>query len=134
MRPLHLAICIALLTSVATSQTSPGDMVVNVPFAFVTSGQRLPAGHYIVKAVDQDHIRIFNSQTVGLYVSTHAAARSTSDGSKLVFHRYGDEYFLSSLWITGSQTGRELFHSKAEIELSKRLNTEMEVAEVRPEK
>ena len=133
MRPLQIALCIAVLTSAVVSQTSPGDMVVNVPFAFVASGQRLPAGHYIVKAVDDGRIRIFNSQNVGLYLSTHAARRSKPEGTKLVFHRYGEEYFLSSLWINGNQTGRELFHSKAEMELARR-NTSVQVAEVHPER
>jgi hypothetical protein len=114
----------------AIGQTSPGDMVVDVPFAFSAAGQSLPAGHYVVAAQD-DLIRIFNTNTRGVYISTHSAVRSKSDGSKLVFHRYGDNYFLASVWVTGNNFGKELFRSHAERELQAQ-QSEMELAVVRP--
>ena len=134
MRFLQIALCGALfaVAAAAVGQTKPGDMVVDVPFPFNVAGQSLPAGHYIVAAMD-DTIRIFNSQTGGLYVPTHGATRAASDGSKLVFHRYGDTYFLSGVWVTGNTTGRELFRSRTERELATR-KAEMELAVVRPVK
>ena len=95
------------------------------------AGQSLPAGHYIV-AGRAIHIRIFNSQSSGLFVPTHGAMRTDSDGTKLVFHRYGDTYFLSEVWVTGTTTGRQLFRSRAERELAAR-NAEMQLAVIRPE-
>ena len=134
MRLRCIAFCGVLLASVASlAQTGPGDVVVDVPFAFSAAGQSLPAGHYVVKSIDDSHIRIFNSQALELYLPTKGAIRSTSEGTKLEFHRYGDMYFLSSVWIRGSQTGRELFRSKAEKELAGR-NPEVELAVVRPAK
>jgi len=112
-------------------QARIGDVVVDVPFAFNAGGQALPAGHYIVAAVG-DNIKIFNSQTTGFYVPTHSAMRTASDGTKLVFHRYGDTYFLSAVWVAGNTTGREMFRSRAERELAAR-NAEMQLAVVRPE-
>jgi hypothetical protein len=128
-------LCAALLAAatVATAQTSPGDVVVDVPFSFAVSGQTMPAGRYIVAAVGDSHVRIFNQSTPGLFVGTHSAARTASDGSKLVFHRYGESYFLSAVWVTGNTTGRELAVSRAERELAGR-NSEMELAVVRPQK
>ena len=121
------------LLAVASSlmgQTKPGDMVVDVPFAFNVAGETLPAGHYIVAAMG-DNIRI-SSPARGLFVHTKAATRTTSEGSKLVFHRYGDNYFLSAAWVTGNPSGRELFRSPAERELATG-KAEMELAMVRPE-
>jgi hypothetical protein len=133
MRLFRIVLCGALLAaaSAAMAQTRIGDVVVDVPFAFNVAGQALPAGHYIVAAVG-DNIRIFNSQTSGLYAPTHGAMRTASDGTKLVFHRYGDTYFLSAVWVTGNTTGRELFRSRAERDLATR-NAEMQLAVVRPE-
>src|SRR5271169_5105493 len=127
MRLFRIVLCAALLVpaSAAMGQTRIGDVVADVPFAFSVAGQSLPAGHYIVAAVG-DNIRIFNSQTNGLYIPTHGATRSASDGTKLVFHRYGDSYFLSEVWVTGNTTGRELFRSRAERELATR-NAEMQL-------
>ena len=118
------------LTLGAVAQTSPGDLIVDVPFAFSANGVKLPAGHYIVSP-QSDIIRIFNHHHQGLYVATHPTMRSQIDGSKLVFHRYGDQYFLSSVWTTGSKSGKELFPSGAEREL-KAKRAEMEMAVVRP--
>lgn len=133
MNFFRIALCAALfVASVAMGQTKPGDIVVDVPFPFVAGGQTLHAGHYIVAAMD-DTVRLFNSQTSGIFLPTHSASRNTSDGTKLVFHRYGDTYFLSAMWIGGNAIGRELPRSKAERELASR-TAEMELAEVRPDK
>ncbi|HTT19552.1 MAG TPA: hypothetical protein VMG82_11425 [Candidatus Sulfotelmatobacter sp.] len=117
------------LTAGAIGQTNPGVLVVDVPFAFSAQGQKFPAGHYIVSQKD-DMILIFNHKQ-GRYVPTHLALRTKADGSKLVFHRYGDEYFLQSVWITGNTSGKELYPSRAEHEL-KAKHAEMEMAVVRP--
>ena len=39
--------------------------------------------------------------------------------SRLVFNRYGDQYFLSQVWMAGSDTGRDLFQSRNERNLAK---------------
>ena len=132
MNLLRILFCAAVfaLTSAAIGQTSPGDLVVDMPFAFSVNGEKLPAGHYIVSQ-QTDVIRIFNRHHQGLFVPTHSATRTQSDGSKLVFHRYGADYFLSAVWITGSKSGKELFPSSTEREL-KAKRAEMELAVVRP--
>ena len=42
-----------------------------------------------------------------------------SDATKLVFHRYGDQYFLAEFWNLGSTTGYEFRRSKAEREIAR---------------
>lgn len=135
MKTLWIALCAALLgvASASVGQVSPGDMIVDVPFNFVASQQTMPAGHYIVKNSGDAQIRLLTPGSSGIYVPTHAAVRSVSDGSKLVFHRYGDTYFLAAVWISGSTSGRELSRSPAERELA-RHQAELELAEVRPRK
>lgn len=39
---------------------------------------------------------------------------SPKDKPTLVFHRYGDQYFLFQIWPAGVTTGRELFKSRSE--------------------
>ena len=43
-----------------------------------------------------------------------------TDKGKLVFHRYGDQYFLSEVWPAGATTGRVIAKSRAESELEKK--------------
>jgi hypothetical protein len=132
MKFVRILFCavVCALTFGAFAQTRAGDLVVDVPFAFFANGEKLPAGHYIVHQ-NTNMIRIFNHDNVGLFVPTLYAIRTKEDGSKLVFHRYGDEYFLASVWTTGNKSGKELFPSRAEREAKSR-RAEMEMAVVRP--
>lgn len=133
MKLVQIFLCIALLggSLAAAAQTKPGDLLVEVPFAFFVAGHELPAGQYVVTPQGDACIRLFNSQKRGVYVLTHKAHRVASEESKLVFHRYGDTYFLSGVWLTGNTTGREVFPSRAEREFASR-KAEMELAVVRP--
>lgn len=135
MKLFRIVLCSVLFVAMgaAVGQTKAGDVVVDVPFAFSVAGQNLPVGHYIVAAAGPDLIRIFSAHTRGLFLPTHSGMRSKSDGSKLVFHRYGDTYFLSSVWITGNTFGKELFRSSAEREFEAH-RAEIEIAVVRPAK
>jgi hypothetical protein len=114
-------------------QTIPGDMVIDVPFDFVVNRQTLPAGHYMVGTMNDRVVRISGSRNLNVFVAAHAALRTQSDGSKMVFHRYGDIYFLSAIWVTGNTSGRELARSRAEREAADG-KEEMELAVVRPGK
>ena len=88
-----------------------------------------PAGHYSVTMASDYCLWISDSQHRGTYVPIHDSVRSTSEGTKLVFHRYGDTYFLSAVWVSGRTIGRELYRSRAEQEAAKH-KAEMELAVV----
>jgi len=108
-----------LLAASACIGQTRGDVVATIPFPFVVAGHTLPAGRYIVSPVNQNTVRLHQSKGPGMLVSTNAAQRPRSDvSSKLVFHCYESTYFLSQVWITGSDLGRELRRSSAELELA----------------
>src|SRR5262249_40915066 len=132
MKPFRIALSVALLAAATMTfaQTSSGDVVADIPFAFSVAGKTLPPGRYIVNRGNEFYVKIISSESGGVLIPTHAAERSASDGTKLVFHRYGDTYFLSSIWLSGYSTGRELYASSAERNLAKH-NSEMEIALVR---
>lgn len=35
-------------------------------------------------------------------------SNKTGNHERLIFHRYGDEYFLSQVWLSGNEDGHEL--------------------------
>jgi hypothetical protein len=93
---VSLASLFLLATTAALAQ--PGIQA-NVPFAFKVGSTNLPAGQYLVT---EDSIR----QTITVQnVKTHAIVQAKadqdlsrgSDNSKMVFHRYNNQYFLSSV-------------------------------------
>jgi hypothetical protein len=43
--------------------------------------------------------------------------RAPEGSGRMVFHRYGNIYFLSEVWAPGQDTGQELTSSRAEKEV-----------------
>lgn len=43
------------------------------------------------------------------------------DKTTLVFHRYGDQYFLYQVWSAGALTGRQFYKSRTEREIERKL-------------
>jgi hypothetical protein len=129
---LHLIALLAalLLASSMSSAQTQGDLVIDIPFPFVIPGGTLPPGHYIA-STRSETLNIHERQTHGVFVPTHGAQRRASEnGSRMVFHRYGDTYFLSEVWIGSDPTGRVLAPSRAERKLAER-NTKKEVTVLR---
>jgi len=132
MKLLSIIVSAALLLAAANSvaQTKAGDLVADIPFAFVVADRTLPPGHYIVNRLN-DNLGIHAGQNPNLFVPTHSAQRPAGENtSKMVFHRYGDTYFLEEVWVGSSSIGRALFPSRAEHKL-KESGVEREIAAVR---
>jgi hypothetical protein len=91
---------------------------VNIPFEFSVGNEALPAGEYTVRQLYPDVLVIENADgsATEIFSTIGARASKAPDESSLVFHRYGDEYFLSTIWMTGNNIGREIFQSRAERE------------------
>ena len=118
---LSKAVCVVVLLTVsaAVAQTSPGDVLVNIPFSFVVANHQMQPGRYMVKPAASGVIRILDTDTKNsLFVSVHGVQSNGPNDAKLVFHRYGDSYFLAEVWPGYSDTGKELPKSKAEKEIA----------------
>jgi len=79
-----------------------------------------PAGEYRVQKAGENSpvllIQRADRTVAALAPSFAAAANERQAQTKLVFHRYGDRYFLSQVWVAGSSRGRELPKSAKEKE------------------
>lgn len=109
-----------VLTSVASAQgQSLGHKVkVNIPFDFTVSEQKLPAGEYwIGRAMQNDVVLLVtepNGRSKAMRLSNSVETSSPSNKGRVVFHRYGNEYFLFQVWQAGARVGRQLPESKSE--------------------
>jgi hypothetical protein len=90
-----------------------------VPFDFIVNGHILPAGECAIEAQGDGQTNLMvSSGGHKLYVLPNATESLTvSAETKLVFHRYGDRYFLSSISREGNNRGYALPAGKAEKEL-----------------
>jgi hypothetical protein len=111
---------LTLLTAAAFAQSRVAQY--DIPFAFQVGTTVLPAGHYDVHAQAAQgalSIRCFDCKA-GVMVLTNAISAADMSGKTvLVFHRYGERYFLSAAWTSGYDQGRGLRKSKAERELAR---------------
>ena len=104
---------------------------INIPFAFQVGSKTLPAGEYRVMRALQDSsvaqlIQSTDGKTTVVVLTDGVIPKNLDITPKMVFHRYGHEYFLSQIW-TGAGRGRQLSTSKREKEVMRGLN-ESEVA------
>jgi hypothetical protein len=118
---LLFAVALTLLITTASAQTV--KVKANIPFSFVVNRATMPAGEYLVESMDHDGgvlaIRDSNSKTTNLVISNSCESVKAATHTKLIFHRYGDRYFLSQVWIQGNNRGRELRPSDREKEVAK---------------
>ena len=96
----------------------------DIPFDFVVGDKQLRSGEYNVK---QPHpgvmlIQSKDALSSAMVLTTAAQAGKISDVGKLVFNRYGDQYFLSKIWAASSDSGRQLPKSRLEREVAQRLS------------
>jgi hypothetical protein len=108
---------VLLATGLASAQMER-PIKANIPFAFMVGKTALPAGEYRVSRVSDVGVLSLVGDAGPALVGSHAVQANAASGStKLIFHRYGDQYFLSQIWLEGESRGRELPKSNLEKEL-----------------
>ena len=123
-----------LATSTALGQSNRGDTIADIPFAFTVANHILPAGHYTVTRMSETTLRISSLHNQGTVVLTHAVeGKAPESKGKMVFHRYGESYFLSEVWVAAGGIGRKVFPSRLEDELArKRIEMQIAVLQIVP--
>ena len=117
---LVLIVTLALATAVASAnaQSSANKVVADVPFEFSVGYKALPAGTYsvqsIVSAGDGLLIQSTDGKISALRLSEATRRIKEKPQARLVFHRYGERYFLAEVWNGVDNTGRQLTKSQEE--------------------
>jgi hypothetical protein len=114
---------IAMVTAVASANGQSQTSKANVPFEFIVGNQSMPAGAYSVSAINAagDALCIRGRDSKASAVRLTTPADGKANHAKLVFHRYGQRYFLAEVWST-STDGRELTKSRQERAIQKELS------------
>ena len=96
------------------------DMRATIPFAFRAGETVLPAGDYTIQHRGSSLVVHKEGGGPSVMLLTNAALRlNPPSDSRLNFNRYGERYFLSSLWSQGSTAGCEIMKGRAEKELAR---------------
>ncbi|HEX8801426.1 MAG TPA: hypothetical protein VF772_22575 [Terriglobales bacterium] len=105
-------------------------VTVNIPFSFTVDDVRMPAGEYVISS-PTEHVVIIRHVGGPETKATIANNGSTTDSdgrAKLVFHRYGNAYFLAAAWLPNSAHAREFYTPANETQLAR--NSGQDVVEL----
>ena len=113
------AFAFVLTAGVAKAQSN--DTISKVPFAFTIGTSVMPADTYRVSEFGgQTGVFMISGYRHSAIVLSEPDGRVAGDRPELVFHKYGDQYFLREIRVTGS-TGFSLPESKQERQVEERV-------------
>ena len=92
---------------------------VTVPFDFQSGSTHLSAGTYTVGLDSQHIMHIQGENSVSVSLSRGEDDHTQSSRSKLVFRKYGNQYFLREVWRADQPEHQVLFISRAEYRVQK---------------
>jgi hypothetical protein len=121
--PLLAAIAV-LAVGMANAQLNGTPVRADVPFGFTVGTQTFPAGQYTIRQMsDMGALGILGTgSAVAIAQSNAVESLNAANATKLVFHRYGDRYFLYQVWVEGENRGRQLPKTPLERELASNRN------------
>jgi frataxin-like iron-binding protein CyaY len=108
-----IATFLTMLAVASVHAQNAGDFAVSIPFEFAAAGKTLPAGdYYLRRTFDNARVVIRLESKNGsqsIYLATHAVQNiEIQNQSKLVFNKYGEQAFLTQVWMAGRSTGEEM--------------------------
>jgi hypothetical protein len=119
-KSLFAVLAVTMLTAMSVFAQGHQTLRVSVPFDFAAGKNALPAGEYYVRVSYSPH-SIWLQRVDGrggAAVLSHGAHPQgmAADAASLVFHVYGDRYFLCQVFTSGMNDGAELPKSHEELE------------------
>jgi hypothetical protein len=114
---LTLIVAIALATAVVSANAQSSRLVVaDIPFDFVVGDQTMPAAEYRVRPALGSGLIIqsADANNSAMRLTSGIESRKNKTQARLVFHRYGNRYFLSEVWTGGRDSGLQLNTSSQE--------------------
>lgn len=114
----------------AHAQTLQYRLTADIPFDFSVTDKKLPAGKYWISRAQESagdtvvQIMSTDGESIATRFSIPVVTFNPKNRGELVFHRYGDQYFLSEVWPAGGGTGRAFLktHSERELRRNSRAN------------
>ncbi|MGB9106805.1 MAG: hypothetical protein WCC59_18770 [Terriglobales bacterium] len=125
MKPRILTLVLAAMVVLAvTLCPAPASAqvdarIVNIPFNFHLNNTAYPAGKYELTYTGQPHwylLRSADFKAGRLMYANNIEMASARSSPGLVFHRYGNVYFLAQVWL--GEHGGQLSKSRMETEVA----------------
>ena len=113
--------------STAQAQTSGNTEVrADIPFAFSVGNKAMPAGEYALRCTNPaSDLKVLELRSrdgrASVMVRTNSVIGRTPEVAKLVFSRYGDQYFFAQAWLPADNIGMQVPQSRSEKRIAREL-------------
>jgi len=124
MKRIHTLTTIVLLLTALSFYLQAQErplLTATVPFAFGVANVNLPAGNYTVSILppyNMIQVQSADGRKVATITAIPSQKSANSTQAKLVFHRFGNEYFLAQVWTAGQNVARNPLSSKRAMEIA----------------
>jgi len=105
-----------MLTAASVCAQTGARVDITVPFDFVIGTKTFSAGTYALTYKDSNTIQIQGRHRVNMFFPT-TVVDTRKRQNELIFKRYGDQVFLSAIFVEGDDAGRAVKVSPIERQL-----------------
>jgi hypothetical protein len=109
-------LAMANLALAGTSFAQSNGVRATVPFDFTVGNKLLPSGTYTIKQATNTHMIVITSRDkpIAALSLVNQDGKKSPNGGKLLFHRYGGQYFLSEILCDQADMNVAIPRSKTE--------------------
>jgi hypothetical protein len=117
---LSFVVALTITSAVAPAAAHTFNHIsVDIPFGFSDGQREYPAGKYTVLPASSNTntaIRLASAdgKASAMLLTQSAESVQPKNETALIFHRYGDHYFLFQIWTAGDTIGLEIPKSSTE--------------------
>jgi hypothetical protein len=112
------ALCVAVSFAASSAKAEEYALRVNIPFEFVLGNDTYQPGEYVIERLrTSTSAHGIKGKDVGTMMLTQQHGWFKGDSSSVVFNRYGDSNFLTSIRVAESGIVYSVPKSKLETEL-----------------
>jgi len=122
---------ILALSAVPGHAQDEAKVKATIPFDFVVGNKELKAGNYVIESLLANNALQFRSEDGDvrqIAFTVPIETNRTGNHERLLFNHDGDQYFLSQVWLSGDENGRELIAGAQEKATAKRSTSDQVVA------
>jgi len=115
----------AVLAIASAHAQTRKEMTASIPFSFNVGNKSFPAGEYEVTRLNPQSdkaviaIKSEDGRLSKIVLTMPVEATRTQERARLIFNRYGDEYYLTRVWTAADSTGLEVPQSSSERALAR---------------
>ena len=122
---LTMILAIAFATAVVSANAqSVNTVVAKIPFEFSVGDKTLPAGKYQINQSLGNALTLQSSEpATSVSRLTNVIQPGKDKHARLLFHRYGERYFLAEVWSGAGDVGRQLLKSRQERAIEREMSS-----------